>query len=604
MAKTVDKYQKMTYYNLPENYHYYEDADVTKFDSLTGDEIDGNFFVLEGRDIESIDVSEDRKRMIINLVNGAQIESDNIFGEYIESLSFDYDKEDGILTVCVNDCDHEPIKVEGFLTLKDVAEMIEDFRIYTDDTIIGDGTIDSPLSIANSQKSGMIKPVKDIVSALPSEPTVGDRYITLETMNANGRYYTFDGLLYIIKALEKEGNGWRVATKTDWAEMLNYMEKPIYRDHNSKAASKWLGSQAGSKLKNSKEFGLKYCGYVFNSKSDDEEGGYEFVSYNGTRASFWCASSTMGRPLTDEDTQAWVKQFYIEGPRSGQVYQTIVDNAILSSIRLVKDIEGGDTVGATKILGTVYPVSAMKSADGKNKMWTTVNLDYETENEYDSYKQDDPITVTEPFVNEWDGENWIKYKLENYTTFMVTSEDSLYSDELCYIKDGDVIPVNESTVERVATLESEVESMMELIAKYHTSVSVKLEDAIAYQYEDGYVYKGGFTLGEGRIDYTISQENIGEGGVNIMNDFARFLGALYRTHNIEPIQFKYKYYDWDDEGTLKGSNYKLAGEPINTEGENKNTLVGAIVAAYQADPTQTFKVKFDDTVIAVAISIM
>jgi len=602
MAKTVDKYQKMTYYNLPENYHYYEDADVTKFDSLTGDEIDGNFFVLEGRDVESIDVSEDRKRMIINLVNGAQIESDNIFEEYIESLGFDYDKEDGILTVCVNDCDHEPIKVEGFLTLKDVAKMIEDFHIYTDETIIGDGTIESPLGIANSQKSGMIKPVKDIVSVLPEEPNVGDRYITLETVDVNGRFYTFDGLLYIMKALEKEGSGWRVATKTDWAEMLNYMEKPIYRDHNSKAASKWLGSQAGCKLKNSKDFGLKYCGYVFNS-SDDEDGGHESISYNGTRASFWCASGTMGRPLTDEDTQAWVKQFYIEGPRSGQVYQTIVDNAILSSIRLVKDNEGGDTVGATKILGTVYPVSVMKSADGKNKMWTTVNLDYETENEYDSYKQDEPITVTESFINEWDGDNWIKYKLENYTTFMVTSEDSSYSDELCYIKDGDVISVNESTVERIATLESEVERMMELIVKYHTSVSVKLEEAIAYQYEDGYEYKGEFVFGEDWIDYTISQENIGEGGVNIMNDFARFLGALYRTHNIEPIQFNYKYYDWDDEGTLKGSNYKLAGEPIDTEGENKNTLVGAIVAAYQADPTKTFKVKFDGTVISVTINV-
>jgi len=585
MASNIDKYQKITYYKLPESYHYFEDVDVTKNDSLTGDEIDANFFVLEGRDIESIDVSEDGKRMIINMVNGSKVESDNIFGEYIESLSFDYDREKGILTVCVNDCDHEPLKVEGFLTLKDVAEMIKDFRVYTDDTIVGDGTIDAPLSIASSQKSGMVKPVNDIVDELPGEPTVGDRYITIETIDTNGRFYSFDGILDVMAALDEEGNGWKVATKTDWAEMLNYLEKPVYRDHNKPIASKWFGSQAGSKLKGSKEFGLEYCGYVF----DDD---VKSVSFSGEKASFWCASNTMGKPLTDQDTQAWVKQFHKEGPRSGQVYQTIVDSAILSSIRLVKDIDGGETVGAAEILGTVYPVSVMKSADGKNKMWIAANLDYDTENR-NSFKGE-TTTVTEPFINEWDGEKWIKYKLEDYTAFMVKS-----TDELCYIKDSEVIPVNETAVERIATLEREVENIMELIARYHTSTSAKLEQAIAYRYEDGYEYKGEFVLGEDRIDYTISHENIGEGGVNIMNDFARFLGALYRTNHIEPIQFKYKYYDWDDEGTLKGSNYKKVGVAIS----QPDSLVTAIVEAYQSGPSQDFKVKFDDSVITVTINV-
>ena len=588
MSSNIDKYQKITYYKLPENYHYFEDTDVTKFDSLTGDEVDANFFVLEGRDIDTIEVSEDRKRLVIRLINGSTVESENIFNDYIESLSFDYDQEDGVLTVCINDCDHEPIKVEGFLTLADVAKMLQDFYIYTDNTLSGNGTIDSPLSVANSQKTGMVKPVDDIVDELPEEPVVGVRYITFETIDNDGRFYNFDGIFDVMNALEEEGNGWTVATKHEWDEMLNYLEKPVYRDHNKPSPSKWLGSQAGAKLKTSTDFGLEYCGYVFD---DDEKA----VSFKGEKASFWCSTNTMGKPLTENDTQAWVKQFQKNGPRNGQVYQTIIDNAIWSSIRLVKTIEGGETVGAAKILGTVYPVVVMKSADGKPKMWIATNLDYDTENN-NSYKGESS-TITEPFINEWDGENWIKYKVEDYTTFILKSKD-----ELSYIKDGKVLPLNEKG--EIETLKERVTELENQVANFHKPVITKLEEARAYTYDPEYVYKGEFVLGEDRIDYTINQENIGEGGVNIMNDFARFLGALYRTNNIEPIQFKYKYYDWDDEGTLKGSNYKLVGEPIKTEGENKNTLVGAIVTDYQTDPTQVFKVKFDNTVVSVTITVV
>lgn len=584
MSSNIDKYQKITYYKLPENYHYFEDTDVTKFDSLTGDEVDANFFVLEGRDIDTIEVSEDRKRLVIRLINGSTVESENIFNDYIESLSFDYDQEDGVLTVCINDCDHEPIKVEGFLTLDDVAKMLQDFYIYTDNTLSGNGTIDSPLSVANSQKTGMIKPVDDIVDELPEEPVVGARYITFETIDNDGRFYNFDGIFDVMNALEEEGNGWTVATKHEWGEMLNYLEKPVYRDHNKPSPSKWLGSQAGAKLKTSTDFGLEYCGYVF----DDDE---KTVSFKGEKASFWCNTNTMGKPLTENDTQAWVKQFQKNGPRNGQVYQTIIDNAIWSSIRLVKTIEGGETVGAAKILGTVYPVVVMKSADGKPKMWIATNLDYDTENN-NSYKGESS-TITEPFINEWDGENWIKYKVEDYTAFILKS-----NNELSYIKDGEVLPLNEKG--EIEILKERVTELENQVASFHKPVITKLEEARAYTYDPEYVYKGEFVLGEDRIDYTINQENIGEGGVNIMNDFARFLGALYRTNKVEPIQFNYKYYDWDDEGDNKGSNYKEIGVPVT----QPVSLVTAIVAAYQADPTQVFKVKFDNTVVKVKITVV
>lgn len=564
MAKELDKYQIMTYYNLPENYHYFEDADVTKFDSLTGDEIDANFFVLEGRDIDTIDVVRDEETgesyIKITLINGETIESENPFDEYIQSLSFEYDKEDGILTVCVNDCDHEPLKVEGFLTLKDVRELLKDYYTYTDGTISGDGTADAPLSISRSQRTGVVKAVNDIVDSLPtSGMVIGDRYISYSAIDNSGRYYNYDGLLEVIAALEEEGNGWKVANKHDWDNMLNHFETGIYKDHGSFKPSKWLGRKANTVLKFSQDFGLEYSGYVFN---DDEKS----VSFKNERAQFWTASNSIGKDLTNKDTEAWVKQFMTT---RGQVYQTIVDNAIYSSIRLVKEIND-EVESSARILGEIYPVSIMISDKGKSKMWTTVNLNYETKVARNSFKDESEI-VNKPFIYEWDGSKWVIIKIEDYTAFILKTDNRMY-----YVHDNTILPVN-----------------------YNKTPTDKLIDAAEYEYDD-YEYKGEFVIGGDTIDYSINAADIGDGGRNIMNDFARFLGGLYRTNKIEPIQFKYKYYDWDDEGTLKGSNYKLIGEPIRQE----ISLVTAIVAAYQADPTQVFKVKFDHTVISVTINVV
>lgn len=594
MSTNSDIYQKITYYKLPENYHYYEDVDVTKFDSLTGDEVDANFFVLEGRDISSIEISEDRKRLILNLVNGSTIESDNIFGNYIETLSFDYDDEDGILTVCINDCEHEPLKVEGFLTLKDVAKMLEDFYVHTDNTLTGNGSLDAPLSIAASHRTGMIKPIDDVVAVLPENPIIGSRYLMAERIDCVGRFYNFSGLFDIMNALEENGSKWRIASKDDWDEMLNYLEIPLYKDHNKPIPSKWLGQKANIKLKNLTNFGLEYCGYVFD---DDEKS----VSFKDEKASFWCNTNTFGKPVREGDTQAWVKQFKGGDHPDGRVYQTLVDNAIFSSVRLVKDIEDGETVDAAEILGNIYPVTVMRSADGKNKMWITSNLDYDTRN-YHSFKSDSSF-VTKPFINEWDGEKWIKYGIEGYTTFMIKSANALY-----YINnDGHIKPVDNDVIERIATLENDivalenrVTSLEIMVANYHKPVQTKLEEARAYVYDPQYEYKGEFEFGEESINYTINIANIGEGGRNIMNDFARLLGGLYRTNKVEPIQFNYKYYDWDDNGDNKGSNYKLIGESIRQE----NSLVTAIVAAYMADPTQVFKIKFDNTVVNTTITVV
>lgn len=562
MASNIDKYQKITYYNLPENYHYFEDVDVTKFDSLTGDEIDSNFFVLEGRDIDSIEISEDKTKIIVTLINGETIESENVFADYIESLSFSYDREDGVLTVCINDCDEEPLTVEGFLTMKDVARLVNTMCTHTDYTLNGDGSASAPLSIARSQRTGCVKPINGVVENLPTtDLAIGDRYITFNTVDNEGRYYNFDGLIEVINALEAEDNGWKVANKHDWDEILNRLETDLFKDHNSFHPSKWLGRRANTMIRQSTLFGLEYCGYVFN-------GDEKFVSFKNEKASFWAASNAMGKDLCQGDTEAWAKQFQYT---KGQVYQTIIDNAIYSSIRLVKDCEDGEKIDTAEILGELYPVTVMGVDNGKAKMWTTLNLNYQTENPNNSFKDESELVV-KPFINEWDGDKWVKMQLDDYTVFMMKSTEQLY-----YIKNNEFFVVNADK-----------------------SPVNKLIDAANYVYDD-YTYNGDFAIGyDNTIDYTINASVFGD-GKPMMNDFARLLGALYRTNAVEPIQFNYNYYDWDDNGTLKGSNYKRIGAPL----DNSNTLVHDFVAYFaEHQSDENYKIKFDKTIITVTINIV
>ncbi len=82
------------------------------------------------------------------------------------------------------------------------------------------------------------------------------------------------------------------------------------------------------------------------------------------------------------------------------------------------------------------------------------------------------------------------------------------------------------------------------------------EAAVEYEYTDR-EYVGLFTaVDENNIDYDIDITNVGDGGKNIMNDFARILGALYRAGGVKEITFNGSTYTWDEEGTLKGSNFK------------------------------------------------
>lgn len=84
--------------------------------------------------------------------------------------------------------------------------------------------------------------------------------------------------------------------------------------------------------------------------------------------------------------------------------------------------------------------------------------------------------------------------------------------------------------------------------------------AMGYVYDD-YTYVGAISSidnSNNTVNYTITQANAeANGGKNIMNDMARFLGALYRAEGtgITEITYKGVTYTWDETKGLKGSNW-------------------------------------------------
>ena len=105
-----------------------------------------------------------------------------------------------------------------------------------------------------------------------------------------------------------------------------------------------------------------------------------------------------------------------------------------------------------------------------------------------------------------------------------------------------------------------------------------LGTATTYAYSDGYTYTGAISVDGNVITFTsASYDTSGAGAVLMMNDLARYLGALYREDGVQTITFAGTDYTWDPAGTLKGSNY--------TDGAT--TLVAAITTWFAANPGAT-----------------
>jgi len=246
------------YYKLVSEYA----EDVTKNCKLTINEIDHNFKTLKDADIKSAEFVREEKILVLTRNNGERLIVD--LSDMVYDLNIDANcAEDGVTLSVYYDGKNgvQQFKIDHLITLDMLRDKIEEIigtdiltKVITDGTLKGYGTLDSPLGLNGTEKTGMYAPVIariDLTNGgkLPEVAKLGTRYATIEYVNDYGYLYNGAGLNKISEHVAAEGRGWRVPSKEDWDMMLNLIEPCEYRNHNSAKCHVELGKLAGKYLK-------------------------------------------------------------------------------------------------------------------------------------------------------------------------------------------------------------------------------------------------------------------------------------------------------------------------------------------------------------------
>ena len=452
----------ITYFKLKSPY----EGDVTKNCALTGSEVDNNFYTLESRDVKSVELKDDK--VVVNLMNGEKLTTDNITDDCIKDLTIDFDEVNGILTITQ---DGIVQTIKGFATNYNIGDAIS-----VDGTLVGNGLSETPVGISPVTKTGQYRPVKSIVKItederLPHKPFVGDRFLTVENINDYGYLYNYEGLKKIACTLKEMGSEWRIPTKEDWDDMLDAVEpNEDFRNHTDARTNKCLGKFAGKFLK-SKEYWKNeehctdecpsedicidhseskcneecscgkhrtchpnYCGeygschhrHRHDNKGIDKYGfrilpaGYANEAkdylYFRERAYFWTASNHQYR-------DAYVKIFAYN---KSSVLQDVMASDNYMSVRLVKNYTGDNYNECEDILGSAYSTVLMPSVKHGKAIWTAINISigdcgcgckHILPNDGQGMEY-----VKKYFINEWTGKEWLKKELLDGESVVVIEE--------------------------------------------------------------------------------------------------------------------------------------------------------------------------------------
>ena len=459
----------ITYFKLKSPY----EGDITKNCALTGSEVDNNFFTLESRDVKSVELKDDK--IVVNLMNGEKLTTDNITEDCVKGLTIDFDELNGILTITQNGIVQT---IKGFATNYNIAEAIS-----VDGTLVGNGLSEKPVGISPVTKTGQYRPVKKIVKItederLPHKPFVGDRFLTVENINDYGYLYNYEGLKKIACTLKEMGSEWRIPTKEDWDDMLDAVEpNEDFRNHTDARTNKCLGKFAGKFLKskeywkndehciddcNSEDICVDYCenncneecacgkhrtchpnycgeyGSCHHRHRHDNKGidkyGFRILPagyaneakdylYFKERAYFWTASNHQYR-------DAYAKIFAYN--KSG-VLQDVMASDNYMSVRLVKNFNGDNYKDCEDILGSVYSTVLMPSIKHGKAIWTSVNISigdcgcgckHILPNDGQGMEY-----VKKYFINEWTGKEWLKKELLDGESVVVIEEGNKNSND-------------------------------------------------------------------------------------------------------------------------------------------------------------------------------
>ena len=477
----------ITYFKLKSEY----DWDYTKHSGLLGEEIDGNFYFLRGYDIESATIDENRN-LIIQRVDKEYAPVVVNLGDKEANPTFEYDKVNGEITITF--ADGSVSKVGGFFVEG------KDIRIATDNTFVGDGTMYNPLRLNRVERTGTYAPVDDFVDlsskfngflSMPEGKGSGYRVVTKEKIDNFGCLYPFSAVERIQEKLDETQSQWRVPTKEDWDDLLNSAETEKYRNHGD-ADCKWLGKYAGVALKSydlwdddtnnvlgdstkgQDVMGLSIypLGIVpdrnalLGGDTDDAEG-------FGRLTGMWANTKSL-------DGNAYVKLF---GYNEGRVDQDTYGEGSKMSIRLVKDYTYDNFNEIENILGIPYPtvlVHGPKKDYPYIKIWTKINFYSDAENlggsrseEWNTVSDSDRGVKVIYYINEWDGQEWIKKPMNEGDSVVINN----YNDSVSYhewrIINGELVDTAESLVSEFRKDFDEVKSDV-------SSLSAVTEDLINF----------------------------------------------------------------------------------------------------------------------------
>ena len=452
----------ITYYKLKSPYN----GDVTKNCSVSGIEIDNNFFTLEGRDVKSITV--DGTDIVLNLLNGEQLKAVDVLDNFITNISFD--KENGILKTYRNNGEVEVF--DGFVSIHEHNNHKHLDAVASNETLTGNGTNEKPLKLAEAYKTGQFKPVDKIVTDKKSEkPFVGERVLVSEERSAYGLLYNYSEVIQIACELDNIHSKWRIPSKADWDDMLNAVEPCTdNKNHDKSTPDRYFGKWAGKLLK-SKYYWKDYEGCECDCKDDEDEemdgchcgkhrickptycgefdtchfkagkfntqgidkygftvlpSGYTddggIMNYFGERASFWTSTNM-------EYTNIFTKRFEYN---SNKVYQGIVPAKCRMSLRLVKDYTGDNYTESENILGQNYPTVLMPSVKNGKAVWTSINIYYTSpsckgchcgcncmNDNLDPTPNPNDILIKKYYIDEWNGFKWLRNEFKEGDSVVV-----------------------------------------------------------------------------------------------------------------------------------------------------------------------------------------
>ena len=454
--------------------------DITKLCRLSINEIDSNFFNLESYDIESAEFIREEKTLVLTRVNGDKLIVD--LSDMVYDLEANANCTDSGVTLTMHydgKNGEKDIRVDNLITLDMLRNKIEELigtdiltKVITDGTLKGYGTLDSPLGLNGTERTGQYAPVisrLDLTEGdkLPEVAKLGTRYATVEYVNDYGYLYNGDGVKKISDHIEEEGRGWRVPSKEDWDKMLNLIEPCENRNHDSASCHRELGLVAGKYLKSAcgwvgqplcecgetiPDTGCTVSGNTPGDYIDDGEGygvpevnldgpqgvdkygmnilpvgvavldGYGRPQYSSFRekAAMWTTSFVHG----DVDQDKYVKVF--DWNKAG-VTQVAECPTPYYGVRLVKDYDGSNYFDTEYIDGVPYKTILFPEI---RQIWLASNyakkegfIEYSAGGEVPEVLPVNNGEVSEKrkavFLNEWHGCYWEKKEMQEGDTVVV-----------------------------------------------------------------------------------------------------------------------------------------------------------------------------------------